>query len=424
VQFAPFFPGLFMLSPASALPDPESLTLKDGTQVIIRPIQPDDADDLQTAFQRLSMESIYLRFLSFKKELPEEEARYLASVDYTSRMAFVAICKENNRDIVVGVARYAMLENVHPEIAESAVVVEDEYQGRGLGKLLLSRLVNYARTRGIHYLRGNLQIGNNRMLDLVRRSGLPHQTRFVDGFWEVTIDLEQTDEELYDPEIPSPAELASTFDAEQSALTIHNTDTERAICRKYSNLVCKASAEYVLTFARKVLFTHGHRWQAYELIAGHKAAFHRLGADELEELGQGINSWWSTDSFARTLSGPAWQDGLVSDDLIVKWAKSPDVWWRRAALVSTVAFNIRSQGGKGDVPRTLTICRMQVADHEDMVVKALSWALRELVYFDPQAVEGFIREHEHVLAGRVKREVGSKLRTGLKNPKRKEAVSR
>jgi 3-methyladenine DNA glycosylase AlkD/GNAT superfamily N-acetyltransferase len=408
-----------MLSPASALPDPESLTLKDGTQVIIRPIQPDDADDLQTAFQRLSMESIYLRFLSFKKELPEEEARYLASVDYTSRMAFVAICKENNRDIVVGVARYAVLENVHPEIAESAVVVEDEYQGRGLGKLLLSRLVNYARTRGIHYLRGNLQIGNNRMLDLVRRSGLPHQTRFVDGFWEVTIDLEQTDEELYDPEIPSPAELASTFDAEQSALTIHNTDTERAICLKYSNLVCKASAEYVLTFARKVLFTHGHRWQAYELIAGHKAAFHRLGAIELEELGQGINSWWSTDSFARTLSGPAWQDGLVSDDLIVKWAKSPDVWWRRAALVSTVAFNIRSQGGKGDVPRSLTICRMLVADHEDMVVKALSWALRELVYFDPQAVEGFIREHEHVLAGRVKREVGSKLRTGLKNPRRK-----
>jgi 3-methyladenine DNA glycosylase AlkD len=60
-----------------------------------------------------------------------------------------------------------------------------------------------------------------------------------------------------------------------------------------------------------------------------------------------------------------------------------------------------------------------VADHEDMVVKALSWALREVVYFDPKAVEGFIKEHEHVLAGRVKREVGNKLRTGLKNPRGK-----
>jgi 3-methyladenine DNA glycosylase AlkD len=224
---------------------------------------------------------------------------------------------------------------------------------------------------------------------------------------------------MSDLEIPSPAELALAFDAEQRALAIHTTASERAICRKYYNLVHQADPEYVLTFARQLLFTHGHRWQAYEIIAGHKAAFCSLRESELEEFGRGINSWWSTDSFARTLSGPVWRDGLIPDDLIVKWAKSPDLWWRRAALVSTVAFNIRSQGGKGDVARTLSICRMLVADHEDMVVKALSWALRELVYFDPQVVEGFIQEHEQVLAGRVKREVGSKLRTGLKNPRRK-----
>lgn len=217
----------------------------------------------------------------------------------------------------------------------------------------------------------------------------------------------------------SPAELASAFDVEHRALTVHKTDTERAICRKYSILVRQASPEYVLAFAHELLFTHDHRWQAYEIIAAHKAAFQSLRADELEALGQGINSWWTTDSFARTLSGPAWRVGLVSNALIVKWASSPDLWWRRAALVSTVAFNIRSQGGKGDVPRTLAICRMLVADHEDMVVKALSWALRELVYFDPRAVEGFLKEHEYVLAGRVKREVGSKLHTGLKNPRRK-----
>jgi acetyltransferase len=182
-----------MLSSADSL-DLEPFTLKDGTQGAIRPIRPDDADDLQTTFQRLSMESIYLRFLSFKKELPDEEARYLATVDYSSRMAFVAICKENEKDIVVGVSRYVVLDT-DPEIAESAVVVADEYQGRGLGKLLLWRLVNYARAKGIHYLCGDLQIGNDRMLELVKRSGLPHQTRFVDGIWEVTIDLRLPDEE-------------------------------------------------------------------------------------------------------------------------------------------------------------------------------------------------------------------------------------
>lgn len=215
----------------------------------------------------------------------------------------------------------------------------------------------------------------------------------------------------------SPAKLASAFDAEHRALSVHKTDTERAICRKYSRLIRDYPPEFVLAFARQLLSTYGHRWQAYELIAAHKAAFSQLAAVELEELGQGIDSWWSVDAFARTLSGPAWVAGLISDELITKWARSPDLWWRRAALVSTVAFNVRSQGGRGDVMRTLAICQMLVADHEDMVVKALSWALRELVYFNRKAVEDFLREYEQVLAGRVKREVGSKLQTGLKNPR-------
>jgi 3-methyladenine DNA glycosylase AlkD len=221
-------------------------------------------------------------------------------------------------------------------------------------------------------------------------------------------------------ESTSPLELASAFDAEQRALSTHNTDSERSIRLKYSSILRQAPAEYVLSFSKQLLFTHGHRWQAYEIIAAHRQAFQSLRTDELEQLGQGINSWWTTDSFARTLSGPAWRDGLVSDELIIRWAGSPDLWWRRAALVSTVAFNIRSQGGKGDVPRTLAICRLLVSDHEDMVVKAMSWALRELVYFNPEAVEGFMQEHERTMAGRVKREVGNKLRTGLKNPRRRK----
>jgi 3-methyladenine DNA glycosylase AlkD len=60
-----------------------------------------------------------------------------------------------------------------------------------------------------------------------------------------------------------------------------------------------------------------------------------------------------------------------------------------------------------------------VDDPDDMVVKALSWALRELVVHDPEAVCGFLEEHEDRLAARVKREVRNKLTTGLKNPKRK-----
>lgn len=178
-----------MLNSSSDSLDPEVISLKDSRQIVIRPIRPDDAEELQAGFQRLSIQSIYLRFLSFKTQLTDEEARQLATVDYFSRMAFVAIDTQDNVDQVVGVARYAMIDPGHPETAEAAVVVLDDYQGLGLGKQLLLRLVVYARAKGIQCIRGNLQVGNDRMLLLVKRCGLPHQTRFVDGIWEVSIDL-------------------------------------------------------------------------------------------------------------------------------------------------------------------------------------------------------------------------------------------
>ncbi len=215
----------------------------------------------------------------------------------------------------------------------------------------------------------------------------------------------------------SPSELAASFDAEQRLLTVQNTCSERALVRKYTAGMQQALPEFVLSFSHLLLIDYGHRWQAYELIASHRATYLSLDEGELERLGRGIDSWWATDSFARTLSGPLWRDGLVGDSLIIRWAGSGDLWWRRAALVSTVAFNVRSLGGKGDTTRTLMICRRLASDHEDMVVKALSWALRELVYFDLPAVEGFLDDYDQVLAGRVKREVGNKLRTGLKNPR-------
>lgn len=214
-----------------------------------------------------------------------------------------------------------------------------------------------------------------------------------------------------------PKEVASAMDAELCALRVRNTPNERAVLRRYARRLKEADPEFVLDVARALL--KDHCWLAYELIAGHKAAFRSIGEAEVEEFGQGIHSWDTVDSFARTLAGPAWLKGQVSDELIGRWTQSEDRWWRRAALVSTVALNVRSRGGKGDVGRTLAVCRLLVNDHDDMVVKAMSWALRELVVHDADAVRGFLNEYEDVLAGRVKREVRCKLTTGLKNPRRR-----
>lgn len=217
-----------------------------------------------------------------------------------------------------------------------------------------------------------------------------------------------------------PKEIAAEMNAAFHAAPVQNTPTMRAIRREYTKRLKDAEPELVLNTAKELLEKYGYRGLSYELIRYHPRAFPNLGEDEMEELGRGINSWGSVDSFARTLAGPAWLNGQLSDKVILRWARSDDLWWRRTALVSTVALNMRSQGGHGDVPRTLHVCRMLVADREDMVVKALSWALRELVVHDPKAVEAFLIEHDRVLAARVKREVRNKLSTGLKNPGRKQ----
>jgi len=214
----------------------------------------------------------------------------------------------------------------------------------------------------------------------------------------------------------APSRLAAQIVAEIHALSAPNTTTVRAVRRQYSKQLTQVDAAFMLEVAHVLITQFNQRWLAYELVRYHKAAFRTLGAAEIEALGQDIHSWDTVDAFARILAGPAWLQGQLSDATIHQWARSTDLWWRRTALVSTVALNMRSQGGKGDVPRTLAICELLVADHEDMVVKALSWALRELIVHDAGAVETFLATHERALAARVKREVRNKLTTGLKNP--------
>lgn len=160
------------------------------------------------------------------------------------------------------------------------------------------------------------------------------------------------------------------------------------------------------------------RWVAYELVLHHPAARGEITSRNVEGLGKGINSWSAADCFGCCISGPAWRDGRINDALIRRWAGSPDRWWRRAALVSTIPLNVRSQGGRGDMKRTLAVCELLIDDRDDMIIKALSWALRALLVRDRRAVSGFLERHENRLAALAKREVRNKLATGLKNPRR------
>ncbi|MEX2153083.1 MAG: DNA alkylation repair protein [Gemmatimonadaceae bacterium] len=191
----------------------------------------------------------------------------------------------------------------------------------------------------------------------------------------------------------------------------------RRLRRHYTRSLAQSPPSIVRAVARELLRTPGWttRLVAYELLAGHREAFASLRERDVVAMGRGLSDWGSVDLFGVTVSGPAWRMGLVSDRTVQRWAKSSDRWQRRLALVSTVALNSRARGGSGDMRRTLPVCRGLVADREDMVVKAMSWALREAVKRDAAAVRQFISKHEGHLAPRVLREVRSKLLTGRKS---------
>jgi 3-methyladenine DNA glycosylase AlkD len=193
----------------------------------------------------------------------------------------------------------------------------------------------------------------------------------------------------------------------------------RTLRRECSKQIKTSSGPAVLRLALRLLKggAMAHRFIAYELILHHGEAANRIGVKQLKQLGVGLDSWAAVDTFACYLSGRAWRAGQITDAVIHEWAASPDRWRRRAALVSTVPLNSISQGGRGDAERTLAVCRLLLDDRDDMVVKAMSWALRELAKRNPRAVADFTERHRDRLAARVLREVGNKLKTGRKNPR-------
>ena len=163
---------------------------------------------------------------------------------------------------------------------------------------------------------------------------------------------------------------------------------------------------------------HRYAWAGVVIIRRHPTAFSKVDWKFLEPIGNLMDDWGKVDMFA-CLAGPAWRAGQLSDEQVMRWTRSKNRWWRRAALVCTVFLNRRTLGGTGDTPRTLAVCEALVNDRDDMVVKGMSWALRDLLKRDRQAVGEFLEEHEGELAARVKREVRNKLTTGVKNPRRK-----
>jgi acetyltransferase len=148
----------------------QDLLLEDGTPMRLRPIRPEDEPALQRAFDRLSPETIRMRFFSSMKRLAHATAAQLTQIDYDRDMAFILVEPRTAGSTEIhGVVRLSADPN--GERAEFAVVVEDSMTRRGIGRMLMQRIIDYAASRGICEIFGDVLAENGNMLDLCRYLG-------------------------------------------------------------------------------------------------------------------------------------------------------------------------------------------------------------------------------------------------------------
>jgi len=165
----------------------EEVTSEKGLALRMRPIRAEDAELLVAFHARLTPDSVYRRYFSLHPVLSPAEVAHLTQVDYVDRFAFVVL----EGDTLIGVARYDRIPGTTE--AEVAFVVEDQYQGQGIGMLLLEHLADVAYPLGITTFSAETQAGNRDMLNVFYYSGYDVTTKMEDEIISVSFPIEPTE---------------------------------------------------------------------------------------------------------------------------------------------------------------------------------------------------------------------------------------
>ena len=156
----------------------EIVTTSDGQRLLLRPVRPEDAQAFRANFPKFSPEAVRRRFFAPLKTLTRAAAAKLTKIDYDNEMAFVLtdpVPPESGPPEGYGVGRIIIEPNGHT--AEFAIIVRDDMSGKGLGSLLMRRLIAYARERGVRELVADVLPDNHRMLTLARDFGFTVESR-------------------------------------------------------------------------------------------------------------------------------------------------------------------------------------------------------------------------------------------------------
>jgi RimJ/RimL family protein N-acetyltransferase len=163
-------------------------TLRNGRQIEIRALRPEDRDDFVAAAHHISVQSLRRRFFTAKREFSENEISFFVNVDFDKHVALVGVLSKDGRSTIVGSARYVV---VTPRSAEVAFAIIDQYQGQGIGTVLMRHLGAIARQAGLCELTAEVLAENAAMLRVFSSSGFPLTTEADRGVVHVTLFLSE-----------------------------------------------------------------------------------------------------------------------------------------------------------------------------------------------------------------------------------------
>jgi RimJ/RimL family protein N-acetyltransferase len=160
--------------------------LRDARRLEIRAFRQDDRANFLSAVDRVSPLSLYRRFFAVKRGFTEREMAFFLNVDFDKHVALVALVEEAGQNVIVGGGRYVA---VQPGKAEIAFVIIDQYQGQGIGSILLQHLAAIARATGLREFIAEVLPENKPMLRLFERSGLHMTSTAEAGVVHVSLQL-------------------------------------------------------------------------------------------------------------------------------------------------------------------------------------------------------------------------------------------
>lgn len=157
----------------------ETCAIFDEVEILFRPIKPTDEPLMQDLFYSLSEESIYYRFFSKVGAMSHAKVQRYTTIDYQKEMAIVGLVEEGEKEEIIAVGRYV----VEPEtgMAEAALLVRDDWQGKGIGTWIQNYLIEIAKSRGVVGFTGQVLPGNTRILNMAHKAGLTVETTLKDG---------------------------------------------------------------------------------------------------------------------------------------------------------------------------------------------------------------------------------------------------